>query len=199
MPNKININVSEIIKKYNKGQHVDQIANDIGVSRPTIADRLKKAGINIRPSSYYRKGKKPLNYLGKVNHHGYVYVNISSNDPMVCMGRQTDRQQTLYVFEHRLVMARYIGRPLLKTEVVHHKDGDTKNNTIENLELMTASEHNRHHALERGLGGDMYKDKPTRLCSINGCGRKHRKWGFCEMHRQRKGAREAWRRTVEEK
>lgn len=40
-----------------------------------------------------------------------------------------------YVFEHRLVMGESIGRPLLKHENVHHKDGNRQNNALENLEL----------------------------------------------------------------
>jgi len=42
----------------------------------------------------------------------------------------------------------HIGRRLKKNEIVHHKDGNRANNQIGNLELMTRSEHARHHALE---------------------------------------------------
>jgi hypothetical protein len=42
-----------------------------------------------------------------------------------------------YVREHRLVMEKYLKRFLLPTEVVHHKDGNTENNNIDNLELFT--------------------------------------------------------------
>jgi len=48
-------------------------------------------------------------------------------------------------YEHRVVMEDYLGRPLLRSEHVHHKDHDTLNNVVENLELMTHSEHSHHH------------------------------------------------------
>lgn len=49
------------------------------------------------------------------------------------------------VEEHRLVMAEYLGRPLLSHEWIHHKDGDKRNNVISNLEITTASHHNNQH------------------------------------------------------
>lgn len=40
-----------------------------------------------------------------------------------------------YVMEHRLVMARIVGRPLLRVECVHHLDHAPLNNAPSNLEL----------------------------------------------------------------
>ena len=50
-----------------------------------------------------------------------------------------------YVLEHRIVMENYLGRLLNSKEVVHHKNGNTKDNHLENLEVMLLSEHSRGH------------------------------------------------------
>ena len=47
-------------------------------------------------------------------------------------------------------MEKHIGRKLLKSEVVHHKNGDTLDNRIENLELCAnQSEHKKIHDPQR--------------------------------------------------
>lgn len=67
-----------------------------------------------------------------------------------------------FVYEHRVLMERIVGRFLRPDEHVHHRNGDTLDNQIENLELLSAAEHRATHAeipdehvaelLRRGVG-----------------------------------------------
>lgn len=47
---------------------------------------------------------------------------------------------------HRVLMENKIGRLLKPDEVVHHKNGDKDDNSIENLEVMTNSQHALLHS-----------------------------------------------------
>lgn len=46
----------------------------------------------------------------------------------------------------RLLMEKALGRQLLKTEDIHHKDENPLNNDISNLEVIDHKEHERQHA-----------------------------------------------------
>lgn len=50
------------------------------------------------------------------------------------------------VYQHREIMEAYLGRKLGSNEVVHHINGKTKDNRIENLELLSSSTHSKKHA-----------------------------------------------------
>lgn len=105
-----------------------------------------------------------------------------------------------YVLLHRAIMENTIGRLLTDDEVVHHKDGNKKNNSIENLELINKNDHIRLHRLKSGkkttklkcpwcgkefvrYTNETFLQKPSKYnctcCSVT-CGRKlHR---YIQLH-----------------
>ena len=84
--------------------------------------------------------------------HGYVYVRVHPDHPHA-FGHG-------YCYEHIAKMVGYLGRALTIDEVVHHRDGDKTNNEIENLELLTRSEHAKLHKETNGPPG--HKGRSTR-------------------------------------
>lgn len=67
---------------------------------------------------------------GHRSKQGYVYVSAKSH-PNYKGGM---------MFEHRKVMEDHLGRYLLPTEQVHHRNGIKHDNRIENLELWTTQQ-----------------------------------------------------------
>ena len=77
-----------------------------------------------------------------------------------------------FVFEHRLIAEQNLltdensvviqGQKYLRQAfVVHHKDGDRLNNAVDNLQVMTHSEHSRMH----NKGSSMTRDESGRFVS----------------------------------
>jgi len=54
--------------------------------------------------------------------------------------------------EHRRVMESELGRKLSSSEIVHHKNGDKKDNRPGNLEVMTRAEHIAEHRQDLNQG-----------------------------------------------
>ena len=90
----------------------------------------------LRPPKQ-KVGSKKV-YMKSITSEGYITVAIAGltkEDQLLCKGMEQKNGSTGKVLEHRLVMARQLGRPLLQTETVHHKHEPKTDNRPENLEL----------------------------------------------------------------
>lgn len=110
-----------------------------GMTREQLAHRYHTTSRQLK---YLLSGLANGTTRKLVKSGDYRMVFVSRDDPLAEM-----RMRNGYVMEHRLVMARHLGRPLLLEETVHHRNGNTRDNRLENLELWS-SRHPRGQRVE---------------------------------------------------
>lgn len=99
----------------------------------------------MKTSPLFKKENNPRWNGGRYEERGYVYVN-AQNHP--------NKTRNGYIFEHRLVMEKSIGRYLDKDEHIHHLNGIKNDNRAENLIIVNNKNHDRFsikHALEERI------------------------------------------------
>ena len=107
--------------------------------------------VQVQVAGKYTKCRKCINKgkVGEKNGHwnggrnkdayGYILVKLQPNDPYYRMADKAG-----YVKEHRLVVAKELGRCLEDWEIVHHIDSIRDHNEFSNLKLMGTQFHNTH-------------------------------------------------------
>lgn len=110
--------------------------------------------------------------------NGYIVVTVHGEYPF-----PESLSARRRIYEHRMVMELHLGRALGSGEVVHHLNGDSADNRIENLAL-----HGSHadHMAEHGARGDWMRRWPA---CVFGCGRQAksycgRRWHACARCRR---------------
>ena len=93
-------------------------------TNPAYIKRRKNAGIFCSRDCFFKYKKD--NPIHTLDSEGYIRVSKTR--------------------EHRIVMENHLGRKLKSTEHVHHKNGNKADNRVENLEILTNTEHQEKHA-----------------------------------------------------
>lgn len=131
--------IDQIRSLYAEGATLKELSCDLGLSDEMIRRMMVAAGIKRRP-----RGQPVGKYLPSggrtVDKNGYVLVKADGHPHANNSG---------YCREHRLVMEKVLGRYLRPEEVVHHVNGDTSDNRIDNLQLY---ENNAAHKRDDLLG-----------------------------------------------
>lgn len=162
------VNKVILISLYQSGMSIPEIAAETGKHASTIRFHLHKAGV-LRSRAAGVRNAAQRGRLGSGN-RGKTRTFTEQHCKAISEGRLRHAERNAagmtikpsgYVeftrgehkgkAQHRVVMALHIGRELHSDEHVHHRDGDRKNNIIENLELMSASQHAAHHGKENHL------------------------------------------------
>ena len=112
--------------------------------RPLSPARLKSrgekryvCGHQFRNNAHQRGSRSPTYKTGREISHGYIIRTGQYEHPMAySKGR---------IAEHRMVMADHLGRLLSRDETVHHINGNRQDNRIENLMVVSRSEHPHLH------------------------------------------------------
>ena len=132
----------------NKCNHIWAACEDCGVERWVKYSGEKLNSRICRPCQGKRSAgcfENNRSWKGgrRIDGNGYVCVMLEPSDFFFSMADSLG-----YVKEHRLIMAKYLGRCLQPWEIVHHKNGDKTDNRKENLGLMLHGDHSRltnHH------------------------------------------------------
>lgn len=108
---------AEYIREWSKSEDKEK--------RKKIRLRHYKKKRGIPESESLRKRRK--SHESTLNSDGYVLITRKGHPNQNLPGGR--------MLEHVFVMSESLGRPLVKGENVHHKNGDRSDNRIENLEL----------------------------------------------------------------
>ena len=143
-----------IIKQYPSGLHyLKMVWDTCPVCNRQRWIRVARQGSRCKNCANTLEGfQRGHNWKGgRYKNQGYIQVWLETNDFFFPMVTQAKSKWGGYVLEHRLVMAKHLGRCLLSWEIVHHKNGVRDDNRIENLQIFDDIRHKQITILENRI------------------------------------------------
>lgn len=134
----------------NHNRYVFQPCADCGKERWVMLKRIAEPNeVRCRSCSLRNKfGSESHRWRGGIitTWHGYRQIFLYRDDFFYGMTNKDG-----YVMEHRLVMAKHLGRNLHSWEIVHHLNGIKDDNRLENLQLVSDDRHKQITILENRI------------------------------------------------
>jgi hypothetical protein len=176
----------EVEKMYLDGCSVKEAAAAFGINYSTLRRRFVKLGImrshadamalaakrgrlgtvlKLNPRPISKELRKKL-----VKAQREAYAKTAKGKALMANGYiRITRGKNRGKNEHVIIIEESIGREIAKGEHVHHIDGDRSNNKLENLLLMTNSEHIKLHFKQNPpvrdeRGRILYMQKKEKKC-----------------------------------
>lgn len=159
------INKVILVELYCSGMSIPQVAEATGVPQSTVRYHLLKEGVlrsradGVRIAA--KDGRLGSGLRGKTREFSEEWkaaISASKLKAAEATAKGVSLKPNGYLeytrgehkgkLVHRVVAEIHYGVSLTRSHHVHHVDGDKTNNAPENLQVMTASEHMAHHALE---------------------------------------------------
>jgi len=140
--------IDMLVEMYKSGLGCPRISEKTGIGISTVNSTLKRVLGELRDRAFYSGSKSGTFKGGSIGKCGYRYVST---------GKKTK------IAEQRKVMQDHLGRSLKSYEQVHHMNGDKLDNRVENLMILTASDHTSHHQSIRKQEIDKLKKRILKL------------------------------------
>lgn len=164
-----NVDYGTLYQKYVvERKSMQKVADELEIAAGTVYKYIHKWGIPITPKNGYPVTDATRDHLKKLHEErrGATFTEewkkkISEARQLKGIGHKKKRADGYvalyyptyprsnkdgYVMEHDYVMEQHLGRYLEDGEIVHHKNFDKADNRLDNLQVMTKSEHMSYHS-----------------------------------------------------
>lgn len=158
------LNKAMLAEMYVGGMSIPEISKETGVAKSMVRYYVRSMGVKMRTRKEALALIKPK--LSKANKGRKHIVTDETREKLSAAQfkrwegvRKGYGEHNGYIrftagehkgrLQHIVVMEQHIGRELQPQEVVHHINGNRKDNRIENLQLMTREDHSKLHLMLR--------------------------------------------------